>query len=254
MRLKKVAKDDLEKQEDEKKRRAEKQRNMNKANEEERKTLENKKRDEQVYEEERIKREKAEKETERARLLKEKTDQQAAEKERLLKVKVEEDAEKARIEKEKKDEEERIKRRKEELAVAKIKKEEEKPKLTLNNSLNSKPIKSDIQRDKAVEMKEKGKELDKKTVALKCKNESDTSDNPPKKIEVEDALKKMAFTFDDEGLPIWEEKEFPWDRIPPRPHGWDQHLWDMKCLRTFAEMRKAQYNALMASCQRKLER
>ena len=227
---------------------------MNKANEEERKRLENEKRDEQAYEEERIKREKAEKETERVRLSKEKTDQQAAEKTRLLKLKAEEDAEKARIEKEKKDEEERIKRRKEELSVAKIKKEQEKPKLTLKNSLNSKPINSDIQHEEAVEMKEKGKELDKKTVAPKRKNQSDTSDNPPKKIKVEDAQKKMAFTFDDEGLPIWEEKEFPWDRIPPRPHGWDQHLWDVKCFRTFAEMRKAQYDALMASCQRKLER
>ena len=204
---------------------------MNKANEEERKTLGKERRDEKAYEEERIRMEKAEKERDSERLLKKNTNDKAAEKESLLELKAEEDAEKARIEKEKKDEEKRLQRRKE-LAVAKIKKEEEKLKLTANNGLNSKPINSGNKRDEVVEMKEKGKELNKKTVALKRKNESDTSDDPPKKIKVENAPKKMAFTFDEEGLPIWEEKEFPRDRIPPRPHGWDQHLWDTKCLKT----------------------
>ena len=146
-----------------------------------------------------------------------------------------------------------MKRRKEQVSVAKIKKEQVKPELLVKNGLNSKTINSEIQDEEAVGREEKGKELNRKTVAPKCKEESDTSGNPPKKIKVEDPPKKMAFTFDDEGLPIWEEKEFPWDRIPPRPHGWDQHLWDAKCLRTFSEMRKAQYDALIASCQRKLE-
>ena len=72
-----------------------------------------------------------------------------------------------------------------------------KPKVLLNNGLNSKPKNYEIKDEEAVGREEKGKELDRKTVAPKCKEESDTSGNPPKKIKVEDPPKKMAFTFDD---------------------------------------------------------
>ena len=169
MKLKKLAKDDLDKEEAQKKIRAEKERSLNKANEEEKNILDNRKIDQQVYEEERIKREKAEKERERARLSKEKTDKQAAEIARVLKLKAEQDAEKARNEKEKKDEEERMKRKKEQVSVVKKKKEQVKPELLVKNDLNSKPINSEIQDEEAVEREEKGKELDMKTVALKRK-------------------------------------------------------------------------------------
>ena len=171
-----------------------KERTFNKANTEEKKILDNEKIDEQVYEEERIKREKAKKERERARLSKEKTDKQAAEKARLLKLKAEKDAEKARHEKEKKDEEERMKRRKDIVSVAKIEKEQVKPEVLWNKGLNSKPINYEIKDEEAVGREEKGKELDRKTVAPKRKEETDTLGNPPKKIKVKDPPKKMAFT------------------------------------------------------------
>ena len=66
--------------------------------------------------------------------------------------------------------------------------------------------------------------------------------------------KKMAFEFDADGLPIWEEKVVPQESVPPRPSGWDQKNWEAHLNKTYHDMRTRHFKALLASCKHKLER
>ena len=65
---------------------------------------------------------------------------------------------------------------------------------------------------------------------------------------------EQPFEFDEECLPIWEDKDIPRELIPPTPSGWDQANWEDHMSKTFRKMRQKNFKHLHASCARKLKR
>ena len=66
---------------------------------------------------------------------------------------------------------------------------------------------------------------------------------------------KMAYEFDKDGLPIWEEnKPFPPDKMPPRPSGYDLINWKTHVQNHYDSLRKKQYDILLKQCTRKLNK
>ena len=77
---------------------------------------------------------------------------------------------------------------------------------------------------------------------------------PVVKSEQSDDVSKPAFYFDNDGLPIWEEKKVPRDRIPPKPKNWETSDWIKNLDDTYNNLRKKHFSILMKSCKRKLKR
>ena len=90
------------------------------------------------------------------------------------------------------------------------------------------------------------------------KGDSDT--NPPIKSEPKDTVVKQEvilenlFDFDEQGLPIWKEKEIPAHAIPPRHDGFDEGTWKEKMNKDFSKMRKEKFDRVYASVKRKMDR
>ena len=66
--------------------------------------------------------------------------------------------------------------------------------------------------------------------------------------------KRMAYDFDDDGFPIWEERPMPPDRIQPTPPGWDTNLWVMHLNKMYQEIIRNAYDKLYKSVERKKKR
>ena len=86
------------------------------------------------------------------------------------------------------------------------------------------------------------------------KSPKEDGNGKDKKDEEEKKEGKQPFKFDEEGMPIWEDKDIPRELIPPRPSGWDQAHWEDHMSKTFRKMRQKNFKHLHASCGRKLKR
>ena len=80
------------------------------------------------------------------------------------------------------------------------------------------------------------------------------SQSPVEPAVKSDDVAKPAFYFDNDGLPIWEEKKVPRDRIPPKPSDWEMSDWIKNLDDTYNNLRKKHFSILMKSCKRKLKR
>ena len=67
---------------------------------------------------------------------------------------------------------------------------------------------------------------------------------------------KMAFEFDNDGLPIWEEKVFPIEKMPPKPDFFfsDLNSWRKSLDDHYCKIRRKQYDLLHRHCLKKLTR
>ena len=80
------------------------------------------------------------------------------------------------------------------------------------------------------------------------------SQSPVEPAVKSDDVSKPAFYFDNDGLPIWEAKKVPRDRIPPKPTDWEMSDWIKNLDDTYNNLRKKHFSILMKSCKRKLKR
>ena len=68
------------------------------------------------------------------------------------------------------------------------------------------------------------------------------------------SLTNLPYNFDEEGLPIWAEKELPNEKMTQKPPGWEQDKWEKHLHMKFNTIRKNAFNKLYNSCKRKHER
>ena len=59
--------------------------------------------------------------------------------------------------------------------------------------------------------------------------------------------KRMAYDFDAEGFPIWEERPILPESIGPTPPGWDTNLWVTHLNNTYQQIRRSGYDKLYKS-------
>ena len=97
------------------------------------------------------------------------------------------------------------------------------------------------------------KEVDEKKTRKKIPTASEV------KKEVDQAqatTQRIAYDFDEEGFPIWEERPIPPESIGPTAPGWDTNLWVTHLTKTYQEIRRSGYNKLYKSveCKKKRQR